>query len=466
LIVSYIAVTEWEQTINPALHHTFQIILSNVDSSITFQYGPQTGSFSQTNNNRLCIGIENQTGTIGLNYGYSTTPPHPFMPTDSFAVKIKRTANTGLSVTDAGIVGGFNADNLGQVVQKDEPDSIRVVAKNFGTITLSNVRLTHAITKSGQPTFRDTVFLTTMDANSEVLVTFPRVFTPDTTGAYTATFAATVSGDQGPSNNTKVAEIQSVDMVVGQNFEVGFETGTSGGSINWIGGGGMGVHVDLPYYPVLIQNVKIHITSITASNLLVEIMADSGGLPGSLLGSKNVTAVTLWNTIDFSGDSIRIDSGAFFVGGRGQMAFTYETLAPISYRSWEYTGGWTQYRSRDLQDVLIRVTVKPTEPIVGVGGGGETVPEAYALHQNFPNPFNPNTAIRYELPNEGRVVLRVYNILGQEVRTLVNAKQAAGVQTVRWDGRNNLGQAVSSGIYLYRLEAGSYVKTLKMTLLK
>lgn len=466
LIVSYIGVTEWETTINPASTHTFQIILSKLDTSITFQYGQQGGAFNSTNNTTLSIGVENQTGTIGLNYGFSSAPPHPFMPTNGLAVKIWRTVNTGLSVTDAGVVGGFNQDNIAKVVKINTPDTIKAVVKNYGTIALSNVRVTHQIVKSGQPAFRDTVFIASMAASEQIEVTFPRVFTAAASGSYSATFTTTVTGDQGPANNTKVAEILSLNLVPFTNTEMAFESGVSGGSINWSGGGGMGVQFESKDYPIRVNQARVNITSITANPMTVEILSDSSGYPGHALAARQVTAVTGWNTIDFTSDSVTIPSGTFYIGARGQMAFTYETTAPISYRAWEYTGGWAAYRSRDLQDILIRAVVNYRPP-VGIGGDDELAPTAFALHQNYPNPFNPTTTITYDVKEQTRVVLKVYNVLGQEVRTLVDRMENAGARkTVVWDGKNNAGHSVSTGIYFYRIEMGKFVKSRKMMLMK
>ena len=94
------------------------------------------------------------------------------------------------------------------------------------------------------------------------------------------------------------------------------------------------------------------------------------------------------------------------------------------------------------------------------------VPEKYALHQNYPNPFNPVTTIRYDLPQESHVHLVIYDILGREVKTLVNSKEQAGYKSIRWDGRNNFGQKVSAGMYFYRIQASSFSKVQKMVLLK
>jgi hypothetical protein len=112
-----------------------------------------------------------------------------------------------------------------------------------------------------------------------------------------------------------------------------------------------------------------------------------------------------------------------------------------------------------------QVVELPAIPTAIAGEQG-IIPREFDLYQNYPNPFNPNTTIRYALKQSTRVTLTVYNLLGQEVRTLVNARQEAGYKTVIWDGLNNQGRKVASGIYLYRLEAGDFVKTRKMVLMK
>ena len=94
------------------------------------------------------------------------------------------------------------------------------------------------------------------------------------------------------------------------------------------------------------------------------------------------------------------------------------------------------------------------------------VPSTFALHQNYPNPFNPVTSIDFVLPSDGNVTLTVYNLLGQQVTTLVNDFRRAGTHTITWNGRNELGRDVSTGVYLYRIDAGDFSATKKMVLLK
>jgi len=93
-------------------------------------------------------------------------------------------------------------------------------------------------------------------------------------------------------------------------------------------------------------------------------------------------------------------------------------------------------------------------------------PHKYALQQNFPNPFNPRTTIHYELPNQELVQIIIFNLLGHQVKRLVYGFRGAGVNSIVWDGTNDHGQPVSAGIYIYQLQAGGFLQTRKMILLK
>ena len=105
-------------------------------------------------------------------------------------------------------------------------------------------------------------------------------------------------------------------------------------------------------------------------------------------------------------------------------------------------------------------------------GSGNTVheimpvPTEFALHNNYPNPFNPTTTINYDLPQDGSVRLIIYDVMGREVTRLVNGFTPAGYHSVRWDARNKMGENVSAGVYFYHLQSGTFVKTQKMVLLK
>jgi len=97
---------------------------------------------------------------------------------------------------------------------------------------------------------------------------------------------------------------------------------------------------------------------------------------------------------------------------------------------------------------------------------GFVLPDEYALHQNYPNPFNPVTTLRYNLPENRLVNIIIYDMLGRRVKTLINQNQDAGHKSVTWDATNDFGKPVSAGIYLYQIQAGEYISTKKMVLLK
>jgi hypothetical protein len=130
-----------------------------------------------------------------------------------------------------------------------------------------------------------------------------------------------------------------------------------------------------------------------------------------------------------------------------------ETVFPYSPgnmdNSWQSPGNW----------FFTWIGAKYT--YVGVENVSSDVPQSFNLYPNYPNPFNPSTVFRYDLPEMGRVTLRVFNVLGQEVRTLVDADQTAGTYEVRFDARD-----LASGVYLYQLQSGSHIQARKMLLVR
>jgi hypothetical protein len=94
------------------------------------------------------------------------------------------------------------------------------------------------------------------------------------------------------------------------------------------------------------------------------------------------------------------------------------------------------------------------------------IPISYQLHQNYPNPFNPTTTIKYDIPVSTNVVLTIYNIMGKEVKTLVNEYQSAGILSIIWNGTDNSGNAVSSGVYIYSIQIDMNSQSKKMVLMK
>jgi len=136
--------------------------------------------------------------------------------------------------------------------------------------------------------------------------------------------------------------------------------------------------------------------------------------------------------------------------------------------SWD-NGEWAgdPNRSVEISDAIELYHVWGVDGIVSVDDRDSGLPTVYQLEQNYPNPFNPITTIKFALPEQSQVTLEIYNMLGQRVRTLVaDEMYEAGYYSVVWDGWNNTGRVVSSGLYIYRITAGEFIDVKKMMFVK
>jgi len=113
-------------------------------------------------------------------------------------------------------------------------------------------------------------------------------------------------------------------------------------------------------------------------------------------------------------------------------------------------GNWEIYYKQD-----------PTGNTTGIENINSEVPDEFKLNQNYPNPFNPTTTIKYQIPELSFVTLKVYDVLGNEIETLVNEEKPAGSYEVTW-----YAEGLPSGVFFYQLRAGEFVQTKKMLLLK
>ncbi len=133
---------------------------------------------------------------------------------------------------------------------------------------------------------------------------------------------------------------------------------------------------------------------------------------------------------------------------------------------YEYLNGNWEYAGGHGKNGKVTTTIHGGKIAVFYNPDQTSVPKDFSLGQNYPNPFNPTTTLRYNVATAGKVTMKVYNILGQEVRTLVNAVREPGFYEVMWDGRSDTGSQVSSGVYIYRMEAGKFIQTRKMLFVK
>jgi len=161
--------------------------------------------------------------------------------------------------------------------------------------------------------------------------------------------------------------------------------------------------------------------------------------------------------------SLSSDGGSLAAGESDTITVTFDSNGLEAGQTFS---GVIMILSSDPNASLVSIPVTlMTDPVEGIGDTPSPADKFY-LAQNYPNPFNPSTTIRYNLPKSADVSLKIFNALGQEVKTLAEGNQAAGEKSIAWDGKNNSGNPVSSGVYLYVLKSGSEVLSKKMLLLK
>jgi hypothetical protein len=132
-----------------------------------------------------------------------------------------------------------------------------------------------------------------------------------------------------------------------------------------------------------------------------------------------------------------------------------------SYWFYSFTLNDSAGNNYSFGDAWYNLTLKYRQIITGVETKDDEIVVSYFLSQNYPNPFNPSTKIKYNIPNRSNVILRIYDILGKEIETLVNEEKSAGLYEINWNASK-----LSSGVYFYQIKAGEYISTKKMILLK
>jgi hypothetical protein len=207
------------------------------------------------------------------------------------------------------------------------------------------------------------------------------------------------------------------------------------------------------------------------------------GLVGDFVSSDTIYIRAGWNMIGTLSESIRdstissippalVVSGFFkFVPTFGY--FRSDTLMPgLGYWVKSQQAGWLILNNQGGFNPVTKIRIAPDSefppppPLFTDTDEGLNLPGTYALEQNYPNPFNPTTLIHYQLPVNTSVTLKLFDLLGQEVRTLVDEIQSAGYKSVAWNSTNNSGNQVATGVYFYRLQTKEYVKTMKLLLMK
>ncbi|MFQ5582971.1 MAG: FlgD immunoglobulin-like domain containing protein [Calditrichia bacterium] len=340
--------------------HNLQIILSMVDTSITFNIGPQTGSFNNTNG---MVGMENSAGDIGIQcYGNNLVPAN-------YSIKFYYPASTSFEVHDMGVTRVQNENSGGFFVNIGEDFQANTTIKNFGNQNEGNFYTIAEVRQFPTNTlmFSDSVWIDTLLAGETREVTFPEIWTMNVPSDFYLRIITDLPGDMVASNDIKDVEFHVVDLP----GELYLDDNTAEQTWSWSGGqGGMGVRYVPPTYPVKITELRAFLGIGTGPTLL-EIYDDDGpnGQPGTLLASVSVTATTEnWYAVNLADSGIVINDGAVYAAwrmlGTTSSGIGMDNNSIGSRQTWEYTGVWATFRDAEISDAMIRISVEPQGQVV------------------------------------------------------------------------------------------------------
>jgi hypothetical protein len=186
------------------------------------------------------------------------------------------------------------------------------------------------------------------------------------------------------------------------------------------------------------------------------------GVPGGVM------AIVADNTVELSwNESVDEDFQYFMVEKTSISGFEMIETAEAFYVDENYISSEVHsYRVAAVDHAGNQSEFSEVVEVAVLAIDNQVTPDVFALHQNYPNPFNPTTQIKYDLAEDALVSISIYDVMGRKIKSLMNINQSAGYHSLRWDATNNIGEAVSAGMYIYTIQAGQYRATKKMVLLK
>lgn len=249
--------------------------------------------------------------------------------------------------------------------------------------------------------------------------------------------------------------------------ELAYDDGTPFGGYIWNSNGQASANRMTPTITgAKLIEMSIYITGVDAGTATYTpiVLNNNSGQPGTAmatLSSHTATSYPGWDAIDVSSYNLIINDD-FFIGlrydGTNKPAFGYDQLD--NGRAWDNNGtGWTTWN----ETYFMRAKLQTVTSVVEIDS---RIPKEFLLEQNYPNPFNPSTTIRYSLPEGRDVYVAIYDVAGRKITELVNNYQTAGSYEVTWNGKDDAGNSVASGVYFSTLKAGSVVQTRKMMLMR
>jgi hypothetical protein len=424
------------------------------DSAITYQYQIQNGT-PGGGTDYLTVGMENISGTVGLQYLHDATPSGNALHAN-LAIRYYPPVSSSYQVHDIAVWNVMNPSSGGFFVYNGDTATLWAIIKNTGNQPESNFNVYCLIRNAANTiVFADTINIPSLAPGATDSLVFTPGWTPSATGQFVTRVKSLLSGDMTHSNDSINVETR----VVTYPAILAWDKGTYESAMSWNGpNSGWGNYFIPPRYPVRITQGRIHfgVTSGSAG-LQFQVLDDDGtnGMPGTALFDSLVTiADTGWYSVNLTGHNIIIANGGFYIGGiaaqTSDPAFSMDTLPPFSMRGWEYTGSWAPHRDNARMDVGIRASVE-----LWSGAVSEPQPpnvRATQVIAAVPNPFHRLTNIIF---SRGASAIAIYDATGRLVRNLpVNQGM------VQWDGLDQRGHRVNSGIYFGLTDQKGLIKLI------
>ncbi|MEO1258622.1 MAG: T9SS type A sorting domain-containing protein [Bacteroidota bacterium] len=419
-IISYVNVSHWTQA-NPIFgSNTFQVILSNADSSITFQYLDMELDFAYTctGSGKITAGIENLTGSIGLEVYSGVMPP------SNTAIKFTRPAVPLIDVPDATPIANQNADNEGIFLVPDEMVTLTSTISSAGNADITSDIPVGATVRSfltGGTIYSDIQNIEGgLIAGDETTINFSPITIDWSPGTYFFDVQTSSTDDLNPSNNTNTTEINVLDISQ-ELVTLGYAIGVNqSGTISWAGGGngdsGGGIEIEPPFYPATLVGFEVAVTATSADGFTIRVFDDDGAnnSPGTEMTTESIPPGGYfpgnWSQYDLE-NSVTINDGSLYLGwymDGNNVGLIVENEGPLSNRAYEIlAGSWAKYRVE--ADLMLRAIFE--NPLFV---STKDIVEDSQLAV-FPNPNNGSFQIDNTKGGQGIKNIRIFNTLGAVV---------------------------------------------------
>lgn len=424
ICVSFINVPFWENSTSGYTgSNTFQIILNQVDKSITFNY--QSMSLGNVVTQDNAIGIENNSGTLGLGVMYDSSPAN------LSTYKFYYPGTVTYAVTDGGVNWVGNDQSGGVFIRNGVPHALKSNIKNFGNQVLGGFTVRDTVVNQWNvPYTNGSMTLSGLPVGNDTTITFLNSFTPPAGGTFQLnTSISGITGDLVPSNNRSTQELISIDTTLAfmvLDYSDGVPDGTG---LGWNGGGGgVGIYIEPPSYPVRILSSRFMVTANATApvGFIAKIFDDDGpnGSPGTQLDSVYVPpASVLLNTytsvIPFDTNIVISSGGVYLLWEMGgpDINIGRDITKPISRRTYEVLGGtWSPYRDKYTEDFLLGIVVEYAGPKADFNFDNSQDPAVSFLDMSSDNPttwywdFDDGTSSTLQNPVHTFIGIDNYNV--------------------------------------------------------